>query len=60
MLDLDSGEIIYVIAQYGGILDIGATSLTMPLDAFRWSGDRLMLNFDEPAPGFPRRGGPRR
>ena len=47
MLDLDSGEIIYVIAQYGGILDIGATSLTMPLDAFRWSGDRLMLNFDE-------------
>ena len=47
MLDLDSGEIIYVIAKYGGILDIGATSLTMPLNAFRWSGDQLMLNFDE-------------
>ena len=50
ILDLNSGNVLYVTVEYGGFLDIGDTELPMPLDAFVWGDNgQLVLNFDEAA-----------
>lgn len=48
IVDMSSGNILYVTVEYGGFLDIGDTELPMPLSAFVWGpGGELVLNFDE-------------
>jgi len=50
IVDLGSGNVPYVIVDYGGFLGIGNTEVPMPLSAFNWGPDgQLVLAFDEAA-----------
>lgn len=47
LVDITSGDVLFAFVEYGGFLDIGDTNLVMPLNAFQWGNDQLILNFDE-------------
>lgn len=48
ILDVNTGDILYVTIEYGGFLDIGDKEMPMPLNAFVWNENgELVLNFDE-------------
>jgi hypothetical protein len=48
LVDLSTGAILYVTVEYGGILNLGATGLPVPLRAFLWGADNsLVLNIPE-------------
>ena len=50
LIELSNGQVLFAIAEYGGILELGDKQVPMPLSAFTWTGDGirpLVLNFDE-------------
>lgn len=47
LVDVSTGNILFGLIEYGGFLDIGDTNLVMPMSAFQWGNDQLILNFDE-------------
>ncbi|MEZ4619625.1 MAG: PRC-barrel domain-containing protein [Caldilineaceae bacterium] len=48
LIDVSTGNILFLMVEYGGFLDLGDTQLAMPLSAFSWSVDNdLVLNIDE-------------
>jgi sporulation protein YlmC with PRC-barrel domain len=47
IIDLNTGQIYYVILNYGGLLGIGSEDRPLPLAAFGWSAD-LDLVFNQP------------
>jgi hypothetical protein len=48
LVETRSGRILYVMVRYGGILNIGATALPAPLNAFVWGPqNELVLNIEE-------------
>src|SRR5690606_34917620 len=59
IMDLDSGQVLFVPIEYGGVLEIGDTDIALPLSAFRIGEEgELVLNFDEQAlQNFPDLGG---
>ena len=47
VIDIQNGQVLYVLLEYGGILDVGDTDMPVPLSAFSWgSEDELILNID--------------
>jgi len=55
VVDIQNGQILYVLLEYGGVLDVGDTDMPVPLSAFSWgSEDQLTLNIDgEQLQNFP-------
>ncbi len=52
LVELSNGQVLFGIAEYGGILELGDKQVPFPLSAFQWTGDGirpLTLNFDEQA-----------
>jgi hypothetical protein len=49
LVDTSTGNILFARVNYGGLFNIGGATLAMPLSAFTWGGDHLILNFDEEA-----------
>ncbi len=47
ILDSSTGQISYLVVEYGGFLELGETQIPMPLDAFTFSDDRLIANFNQ-------------
>jgi len=48
LLDVVTGNILFVTVEYGGVFDIGETNIAMPLSAFSWgSENELVLNIEE-------------
>ncbi len=50
LIELSNGQVLFAIAEYGGILELGDKQVPMPLSAFTWEGEGirpLILNFDE-------------
>jgi len=47
VIDIQNGQVLYVLLEYGGVLDVGDTDMPVPLSAFSWgSEDELILNID--------------
>jgi len=47
VIDIQNGQVLYVLLEYGGVLDVGDTDMPVPLSAFSWgSEDELVLNID--------------
>jgi len=55
VVDIQNGQVLYVLLEYGGVLDVGDTDMPVPLSAFSWGGeDQLTLNIDgETLANFP-------
>jgi len=55
VVDIQNGQVLYVLLEYGGVLDVGDTDMPVPLSAFSWgSEDQLTLNIDgETLANFP-------
>jgi sporulation protein YlmC with PRC-barrel domain len=55
VVDVQSGQVLYVLLEFGGFLDIGDTDMPVPLSAFRWGDeDQMILNIDgQQLEGFP-------
>jgi sporulation protein YlmC with PRC-barrel domain len=55
VIDTQNGQVLYVLLEYGGILDVGDTDMPVPLSAFSWSSeDQLALNVEgERLENFP-------
>jgi hypothetical protein len=48
VLDVATGQVLFLIISYGGFLDLGATELPVPLSAFAWQpGNQLVLTVEE-------------
>jgi hypothetical protein len=48
LIDLDTGQVIYVIVNYGGFLDLTDEDRPLPLSAFGWNQDlELVLRLPE-------------
>jgi len=55
VVNIQNGQVLYVLLEYGGVLDVGDTDMPVPLSAFSWGGeDQLTLNIDgETLANFP-------
>lgn len=48
LIDVSTGQILFVTIEYGGFLDLGDTHLAMPMGAFSWGPENeLVLNIEE-------------
>jgi sporulation protein YlmC with PRC-barrel domain len=55
VIDMQTGQVLYVLIEYGGVLDVGDTDMPVPLSAFSWGGDEeFILNIEsERLENFP-------
>jgi Cu-Zn family superoxide dismutase len=55
LVDMETGELYYVIIEYGGFLDIGEQTIAIPLSALQWGDDEdlLLTVGDEQFENFP-------
>ncbi len=45
VINMQTGQVLYVLIEYGGFLDIGDTDMPVPLSAFSWGQDEdFILN----------------
>lgn len=46
VVNIQNGQVLYALLEYGGVLDIGDTDMPVPLSAFSWGADEddLILN----------------
>jgi len=47
VIDRQTGQVLYLMLEYGGVLDVGDVDLPAPLKAFTWGDDdQLVLNVE--------------